>query len=173
MVSHAARLFTVFLSMLLISGAAHPSELCKWVDEEGTVHYAEQCPESIASTSVQIDSAAPADADDPYAATRSKMAERQPQLKISQPSPNTSQSPDFSKMSPAQLKQECERQREARLGPERRQQIKQCSDSGEMSPKDCQNFYADWGDGGFRGGHVVPRKYDNLPVCVAARADGS
>lgn len=159
---------------------APAAELCKWVDENGTVHYAETCPDSLDAGAVTVEDKDPeARGDDPYAESRARLEQRgqaaqagaqaqgQPQ---GQPQGRQmGRTQDFSGMSPAQLASECERQREARLGPERRQLIAQCTAQGEKSASACERFYADWGNGGRQGGHTVPRKYDNLPVCVAAR----
>jgi hypothetical protein len=30
------------------------AEICKWVDENGTVHYAESCPEDVGSVEIEI-----------------------------------------------------------------------------------------------------------------------
>jgi hypothetical protein len=168
--NHRSALFRLFVTVLLASAATHvpATELCKWVDENGTVHYADKCPDSVDSDSVTVDEQdSKGQGDDPYAESRARMQQREDQGQAaSQP---MGQQQDYSRMSPAQLASECERQREARLGPERQQLIAQCKAEGQKSASACERFYADWGNGGVRGGHTVPRKYDNLPVCVAAR----
>jgi hypothetical protein len=71
--------------------------------------------------------------------------------------------------SPAELKAKCGAAREARLAPERNQLIEQCVSKEKKDRAVCEKFYRDHGDGGTRGGVRIPRKYDDLPECVAAR----
>jgi len=40
-------------AIIYVSGAVN-AEMCKWVDENGTVHYAESCPEKVESVEVEI-----------------------------------------------------------------------------------------------------------------------
>jgi hypothetical protein len=174
----AYRLVIPVLLMTWMS-AAPAAELCKWVDENGTVHYAETCPDAVESDSVDVDVEGPANAgDDPYADSRARLEQRGAEAGAAGQDPVPAlaapmgQQPDYAGMSPAQLASECERQREARLGPERQQLIAQCKAEGQKSASACERFYADWGNGGVRGGHTVGRKYDNLPVCLAARGGG-
>lgn len=47
--------FTVFVAAIVVVGSVS-GDLCKWVDEHGTVHYAESCPEGVNSVSVEIES---------------------------------------------------------------------------------------------------------------------
>lgn len=155
--------------------SASATELCKWVDENGTVHYAQTCPDSEDAETVNVEGKDPqSSGDDPYAESRARLEQRGQETQAAgqnQAQP-MGQTQDFSRMSPAQLSSECERQREARLGPERQQLVAQCKAEGEKSASACERFYADWGNGGVQGGHTIPRKYDNLPVCVAARGEG-
>ena len=161
----------VLVAMLGYAPGALGTELCKWVDENGTVHYDIECPESVEADSVEVDTRDPEpQADDPYAASRDRLQERSA---APEPAASAPAEMDYSRMSASQLARECEKQREAILGPEREQQIAQCKAEGQKSASQCERFYADWGNGGSRGGHTIPRRYDNLPVCVAARGDSS
>jgi hypothetical protein len=168
------------LALLTIGVSAVPAaELCKWVDENGTVHYAETCPDTVESDSVNVDVDDPANqGDDPYADSRARLEQRGAAAGAAAQDPAQplgaplGQQRDYTGMSPAQLASECERQREAILGPERQQLIARCKAEGQKSASACERFYADWGNGGVRGGHTVGRKYDNLPACVAARGGG-
>jgi len=45
----------VLLAILLILMAPESAGICKWVDKDGVVHYAETCPEDTRSTEVQIE----------------------------------------------------------------------------------------------------------------------
>ena len=156
--------------LVLCTVSAQSAELCKWVDENGTVHYATECPESVEGDSVSVEDKAPASAaDDPYAEAVARM---QSEESASSAPAQRMATQDFSRMSASQLKRECENQRQRLLGPERKQMIEQCVARGEGSAAHCERYYADWGNGGHRGGHLVPRRYDDLPVCVAAREKG-
>ena len=171
------RFSVFFVATLLVSwlDPVSAAELCKWVDENGTVHYADTCPDSVESGTVNVEEQDPATrGDDPYADSRARLEQRgkETQEPVQPGTQPMIQAPDFSGMSPAQLASECERQREARLGPERQRLVAQCKAQGEKSASACERFYTDWGNGGVRGGHTVGRKYDNLPVCVAARGEG-
>lgn len=69
----------------------------------------------------------------------------------------------------AELEAKCEAAREAKLAAERKQLIEQCVSQEKKDRASCENFYRDHGDAAKRGGRMVPRKYDDLPECVAAR----
>lgn len=147
-------------AMALVSPHQGHAAMCKWTDKNGTVHYAEQCPEGVENETVEIMAAPePQPGNQPY--TGRKPTEKQ-QLSAADKTRKR-------KESPAQLAAECERAREARLKPEREKLIKDCIAKGDQDASYCQNYYANYGDGGRQGGHTVPRKYDNLPECVAAR----
>lgn len=51
--AHRLTAFLFGVSVLMIAGVASAG-MCKWVDENGCVHYAETCPEGVAGTEVQI-----------------------------------------------------------------------------------------------------------------------
>ena len=42
------------LALLLVAAAFDTAAICKWVDEDGVVHYAENCPEGSGASEVQI-----------------------------------------------------------------------------------------------------------------------
>ncbi len=53
--SSAHRLTTFLCSLLaIVIVDVVNAEMCKWVDEDGCVHYAETCPEGVESTEVEI-----------------------------------------------------------------------------------------------------------------------
>lgn len=144
---------------LLVCPTGHAA-MCKWTDENGTVHYAEECPEGLANERVEIQAAPePQPGSQPYSGKKPKQKQ---QLSAEDTSRKR-------KSSPAQLAAECERAREARLKPEREKLIKDCIAKGDQDASYCRNYYANYGDGGRQGGRKVPRMYDNLPECVAAR----
>lgn len=54
-VSHMSKFLKLALFVVLVSFVASEiSGICKWVDENGVVHYAATCPEGVGSTDVQI-----------------------------------------------------------------------------------------------------------------------
>ena len=54
------RTFMLILFLLVIPWSAQ-GEMCRWVDENGTVHYAEKCPEGVKGSGVRIDPGPTAD----------------------------------------------------------------------------------------------------------------
>ena len=54
---HAAVILCGLLTLVFLSPAR--GELCKWVDETGCVHYAEQCPPGVDSKTIEIETSPP------------------------------------------------------------------------------------------------------------------
>ncbi len=156
-------LSAVLLGALGVSNAQ--AQMCKWEDENGTVHYAAECPQDKETKKVDLDSTQPV-SDDPYATSRSQAQKAQ------QASSAPKKRSGGGNKSASQLAAECERARQARLKPERENLVRQCIAKGDKDAGYCQRYYANHGDGGRQGGRTVPRKYDNLPECVAARQAG-
>src|ERR1700727_1956764 len=70
----------------------------------------------------------------------------------------------------AALQAQCEADREAKIKPLRDMEIAKCKlDKTINDPNYCERYWASWGDA-VRGadGTVIPRKFDDLPSCVAA-----
>jgi len=154
--------------------ATAQAQMCKWVAEDGSVHYAKECPEGEDSQKVDLSTTGPSSSDDPYAASTATATATTRKSKGKKTAATSSGArPDYSKMSGSQLRSECERQRQARLKPEREQLIADCKAKGDKDAAQCQRFYADHGNGGRQGGRTVPRKYDNLMACAAARDAGA
>ena len=80
---------------------------------------------------------------------------------------------DTSERSLAELEALCEQAREYYLRPERESAIKNCIEKQGKDPDYCERYYSTYGDATVHQRLVVPRKYDNLPECVAARKAGS
>ena len=138
------------------------AQMCKWVDEDGTVHYAQECPEGVESKDVDVsDAIKGTNFDDPYANSGSKSASGSKKQSSGKQKSGGSSSRNYTKV-------DCERAREARLKPERENLVKSCQAGGKDAAY-CTRYYANHGDGGRQGGRTVPRKYDNLPECVGAR----
>ncbi len=68
------------------------------------------------------------------------------------------------------LEARCEAARQAKLQPLREQEIANCKAEARNDPAYCERFYKDFGEGGRNlNGAPIPRKFDDLPECVAAR----
>ncbi len=70
--------------------------------------------------------------------------------------------------SQAELDQACEEARAEKLAPQKRQKIKECKADKKNDPKWCEQFWADYGDGGRHGPHIRMRLFNDLPECVKA-----
>lgn len=68
------------LGLLSTAGLADTETIYKWTDENGVVHYGELPPEGVDAELVTVDSAAPEDADDPYASVRRSPDDDQPSI---------------------------------------------------------------------------------------------
>lgn len=77
--------------------------------------------------------------------------------------------PDYSAMTARQLDAECERAREELLKPERQALIRRCKSMEGKDPDWCERYYRDYGAARRQGNVMLPPKYSDLPVCVAAR----
>lgn len=51
--THWWKVFACSLATVAVAGVVN-AEMCKWVDEDGCVHYAEVCPEGVESTKVEL-----------------------------------------------------------------------------------------------------------------------
>jgi hypothetical protein len=68
------------------------------------------------------------------------------------------------------LEQACEEAREARLKPMREAEIKRCIEEQNKDPAYCQRYWSDLGNAQkLPNGRYQPRKFDDLPECVAAQ----
>lgn len=70
-----------------------------------------------------------------------------------------------------ELDSRCEAAREAKLKPLREAEIARCKADRHNDPAFCERFYEDYGQGGGRNlrGVPIPRLFDDLPECEAAR----
>jgi hypothetical protein len=69
----------------------------------------------------------------------------------------------------AALEAQCEAEREAKIKPLREAEIAKCKADEHNDPGYCERYWKDYGNAvrGIHGG-MVPRMFDDLPVCVAA-----
>jgi hypothetical protein len=70
----------------------------------------------------------------------------------------------------AALRAQCEADREANIKPLRDMEIAKCkATTQERDPEYCERYWRDWGSAVRRpDGTLIPRKFDDLPSCVAA-----
>ena len=67
------------------------------------------------------------------------------------------------------LEQQCEAAREQRLKPLREAEIKRCIEEQRREADYCQRYWRDYGNAmKLPNGAFQPRKFDDLPECVAA-----
>jgi hypothetical protein len=67
------------------------------------------------------------------------------------------------------LEEQCEVAREAKLKPIRDAEIKRCIEE-QREPDYCRRYWSDLGNAvRLPNGHFQPRKFDDLPECVAAQ----
>jgi hypothetical protein len=69
----------------------------------------------------------------------------------------------------AALEAQCEAEREAKIAPLREMEIAKCKADEHNDAAYCERYWKDYGNA-VRGvnGRMVPRMFDDLPVCVAA-----
>lgn len=168
----------LLVASLVLAGAdarAQTTELCKWVDENGTVHYDVTCPEGVTTSSVTVETGPAKNADDPYADARQQRPSagaptpRPAPVPSPMPEPMTGRGVDLSSLSAEELRAACEQARERLLKPTRDSMIEKCKAQGDQDPGYCERFYADYGNGGMRGGLRIQPLFADLPECVAAR----
>src|SRR5262245_18218232 len=69
----------------------------------------------------------------------------------------------------AALERKCEEAREAKLKPLREAEIAKCKASKREDPAFCDRYWSDYGNAVRQpNGTMSPRKFDDLPECVAA-----
>jgi hypothetical protein len=69
------------------------------------------------------------------------------------------------------LEAQCEQQREALIKPLRDMEIEKCKADSHNDPGYCERFWKDYGNAVHTAkGGMIPRMFDDLPVCLAAFA---
>ncbi len=67
------------------------------------------------------------------------------------------------------LEAQCEQEREARIKPLREMEIEKCKADKNNDPAYCERFWKDYGNAvRTASGGMIPRMFDDLPVCQAA-----
>ncbi len=160
---------------LIAAIAASGGEYCKWTDESGVVHFAENCPDNVTSAIVATEgerTESQIKAAEEH--SKSLLSEPTQSIKSSKKSQKPDSSPqvskDFSQMSAEQLDVMCEEEREKRLAPEREQLIQNCVNNKGRSQGYCKRYHSDYGAAQRIIGtdQVRPALYLDLPECVAA-----
>jgi len=165
------------------------AQVCKWVDENGTVHFAETCPKGQPGEQVPLPET-PSDqrageAESAFDAARAKNAERAELKDADQPpyqwqerkdrqtiAENEVKCPDsHTKAYAEQMRQRCEAARERYIAPLRQARIEDCVAEGG-SREDCENHFEDFMNPQFLVQPTGERAFDNLPECVIARKCG-
>jgi hypothetical protein len=164
-------------STIFCLGAFAQTEVHKWVDEDGVVHFGDTPPdESTLTETLVIPEAPPAPAA-PAAPAPNQSSINSPAASTSSggPAPNDIKAPvlyektDISKLSIADLDARCDEAREAKIAPLREAEIANCKQDKREDPIFCERFNADFGDGGRTfNGSIRPRMFDDLPECVQA-----
>ena len=182
----------VTILTLAAVGSTFGDEYCKWTDENGVVHYDENCPDDVTSavvategkrTESQIKAAEETAKSLEWTPNETAEAIRESIKSESEDNAeiNANSSPqgnkDFSQMSVEQLEVLCQEEREKRLAPERESLIQDCITDQQKSPEDCKRFYSDYGNAQkiypnkiVEPGrwYIKPALYSDLPECVAA-----
>lgn len=70
--------------------------------------------------------------------------------------------------SQGELDMACEEAREIKLKPLREEKINECKADKKNDPKWCDQFWADFGDGGRTGPRIRQRLFNDLAECVKA-----
>jgi hypothetical protein len=158
-------------SMIFCLGAFAQTEVYKWVDEDGVVHFGDAPPDESTSTETLVIPKAPAapapnqsSTNSPAASTSSDGSEEK-----DVETPDLYEKTDISKLSIADLDARCDEAREAKIAPLREAEIANCKQDRREDPAFCEHFNADFGDGGRTvNGGVWRRMFDDLPECVDA-----
>jgi hypothetical protein len=67
------------------------------------------------------------------------------------------------------LEAQCEQERESRIKPLRDIEIAKCKEDKNNDPAYCERFWKDYGNAvRTASGGMIPRMFDDLPVCQAA-----
>lgn len=175
----------IVVVLLTAAVTASGDKYCKWTDEDGVVHYDQNCPEDVTSDLVTTEGkrsesqiiASEENAkslewtpNESAEAIRKSIKSKSVDSEAVNANSDPQGSKDFSKMSADQLDVLCEEEREKRLAPEREQLIKTCVQDTRSSQEHCENYYSDYGDA-IRNedtGLIQRALYVDLPECIAA-----
>lgn len=175
----------VFLPIVIlaftVAKTASGDEFCKWTDENGVVHYDENCEDDV-TTSTVVTEGKRTEGQKQAAEEHSKslLAESTQPINSTGKSQRSrsgssagattqSRPQDFSQMSVEQLDAICQQEREKLIAPERERLIQDCVENKRKSQEYCERYFADYGNAQrLDTGMVRPALYLDLPECVAA-----
>lgn len=159
------------ISLIFSLGASAQTEVYKWVDEDGVVHFGDAPPDDSSATETLVVPSAPSAPTPNQSPTSLPVAA----TSSSEPAPKDvetlvlNEKMDISKLSISELDSRCDVAREAKIAPLREAEIAKCKQDKREDPAFCENFNADFGDGGRTfSGAIRPRLFDDLPECVEA-----
>lgn len=179
-----AAFLPVVVLLLTVAITASGNEYCKWTDENGVVHYDENC-EHKGITSTVTTEGKRTESQKKAAEEHAKSLEWAPnetaegirksieaksEAKAGATALSVSKdSKDISQMSADQLDVVCQQKREALIAPERERLIQDCIENKGKSQEYCERYFADYGNAHRLGtGMMQPALYMDLPECVAA-----
>jgi hypothetical protein len=173
--SNVGRILVIAMALIVSAGVDAQTLVYKWVDEHGVVHFGDAPPEGSdpAETATFVtDRSPPA----PVAAQSTSSPAIEPGAAAITKSPRSETKPPalyettkVESMTLGDLDLRCEEAREKMIAPLRAAEIATCKLNKRESPLFCEQFNADFGDGGQTfSGAIRPRMFDDLPECVQA-----
>jgi len=187
---HSATMLAVVTAAATILMLAESSraQMCKWVGEDGSVHYAEQCPEGVdgervtlqASPSREQAEAAESRARQALESVMARDAEQRAQQEDSIEfvlredrqylAPEDVQCPTANRADYVrQMEARCEQAREAYIAPLRQAEIERCVREEGRDLAWCERDHADYFNPQNPWFIKEARVFDHLPECVIAR----
>ncbi len=162
------------------AGAYAEKTVYKWVDENGVVHFSDAPPTeaSLDEAETIVIPKSPPVAAPPEPAARppavSQRSDNSPSKKPAPKTPQLSRQIDITKLSLPDLDLRCEEAREKMIAPLRTAEIANCKQDKNNDPTWCEQFNADYGDGGRTvSGSIRPRMFDDLRECVEAQEESN
>lgn len=165
------------------------AQMCKWVDENGSVHYAERCPEGVEGERVELQPGPSPEQEEAAARrlgqSRQAVASREAERLREREAEDIEWTPreDRQYLSPAdvdcptanrvayvrRMEALCEQAREAHIAPLRQAEIEKCVHENGRDRAGCEDYYADFLNPQTLWYMRASRMFDHLPECVIAR----
>jgi Domain of unknown function (DUF4124) len=173
---HVGQIFVTAIALFAVcAGAYAETTVYRWVDEDGVVHFSDAPPAesspvetetiTIEKTPPNVTPARPVANPAVVSRAADDVRSKQPEAEI----PPLFEKIDITKMSVADLDLRCDEAREKMIAPLRDAEIAKCKQDKREDPAFCEQFNADYGDGGrTMNGSIRPRMFDDLPECVEA-----
>ncbi len=170
------QIFAITIALTAVCAGVYAEKtVYKWVDEDGVVHFSDAPPAELNPVETEtltipkspptVTPAQPVANPPAVSAASDDKRSKQPETKT----PPLFEKTDITKMSAAALDLRCEEAREKMIAPLREAEIAKCKQDKREDPAWCEQFNADYGDGGRTiSGSIRPRMYDDLPECVEA-----